>query len=255
MAAKSLQGGKLWSEPAFLERMRQVGLQHYHDKHPFHLQLAEGRLPLAAIRCWIRNRFYYQRNIPVKDAFILTHAPRFVRKIWIHRISDHDGVDASRQNGGIQSWVRLDLGVSGEAPPGFAGKSQRKQEEILQAHEVKLESAPVLPGVRTAVDAYVHFAQTARWELAVASSLTEMFAPDLMNHRLACLEKYYPAIPAWSYDYFRNRPPLAKRDQQEAWSLTARSCTSPELQRKAVAALRFKCQLLWNMLDAIMAES
>jgi pyrroloquinoline-quinone synthase len=233
--------------------MREVGLKHYHDKHPFHLRLEEGRLPLAAIRCWIRNRFHYQRNIPIKDAFILTNAPRHVRKIWIHRIGDHDGVDATGWKGGIQTWVRLDLGVSGEAPSGFARKSNRKQAEILKAHEEMLESAPVLPGVRAAVDAYVNFARESRWELAVASSLTEMFAPDLMIRRLASLEEHYPSIPAWAYDYFRNRPPLARRDQQEAWALTAQSCTTPELQRKAVLALRFKCKLLWEMLDAIMA--
>ena len=255
MAAKSLQGGKLWSEPEFLGRMREVGLKHYHDKHPFHLLLAEGRLPIAAIRCWIRNRFYYQRNIPIKDAFILTNAPRHVRKIWIHRIGDHDGVDATGWLGGIQTWVRLDLGVSGEAPAGFARASGRKQAEILEAHEEKLQLAPVLPGVRAAVDAYVNFARSARWELAVASSLTEMFAPDLMNRRLASLERHYPSIPSWSYDYFRNRPPLARRDQKEAWALTARSCTTPKLQRQAVAALKFKCDLLWAMLDAIMADS
>ncbi len=254
MKAKNLGGANLWSEADFLRRMREVGLKHYHDKHPFHLLLAEGRLPLAAIRCWIRNRFYYQRKIPIKDAFILTNAPRHVRKIWIHRIGDHDGIDATGWTGGIQTWVRLDLGVSGEAPPGFARKSIREQTEILQAHEEKLQTAPVLPGVRAAVDAYVNFARTARWELAVASSLTEMFAPDLMNRRLASLERHYPMIPSWSYDYFRNRPPLARRDQKEAWALTARNCTTPKLQRHAVAALRFKCDLLWKMLDAIMAN-
>jgi pyrroloquinoline-quinone synthase len=255
MTAKKLPRGGLWSEPVFLGRMRDVGRKHYHDKHPFHLRLEEGRLPLAAIRCWIRNRFYYQRNIPIKDAFILTNAPRHVRKIWIHRIGDHDGVDATGWKGGISTWVRLDLGVSGEAPPGFARKSSRQQEAILQAHEEKLESAPVLPGVRAAVDAYVDFARDSRWELAVASSLTEMFAPDLMIRRLAGLERHYPSIPAWSYDYFRNRPPLARRDQKEAWALTAQSCTTPGLQRQAVAALRFKCDLLWRMLDAITAAS
>jgi pyrroloquinoline-quinone synthase len=255
MAAKNLQDGKLWSEPEFLGRMRDVGLKHYHDKHPFHLQLGEGRLPIEAIRRWIRNRFHYQNNIPVKDAYILANAPRHVRKIWIHRISDHDGVDATGWIGGISSWVRLDLGVSGEAPPEFARASLRKQAGILQAHEEKLQSAPVLPGVRSAVGAYVQFAQKARWELAVASSLTEMFAPDLIIRRLASLEKHYPSIPSWSYDYFRSRPPLTRQDRKEAWALTAQNCTSPELQRQAVAALRFKCELLWKMLDAIMADS
>src|SRR5579863_4025595 len=133
---------ELWSEEDFHRRMRQVGEQRYYDKHPFHLLLEEGKLDRAALGCWIRNRFYYQRNIPVKDAFILAHAPREARKVWLHRITDHDGDDASNRPGGIQSWVRLDLGVSGEAPPGFEGKSSEEQSIILNAHEEKLNAAP-----------------------------------------------------------------------------------------------------------------
>ena len=37
----------------------------------------------------------------------------------------------------------------------------------------------LLPGVRFAVDAYVNFARTQPWPVAIASSLTELFAPDL----------------------------------------------------------------------------
>jgi pyrroloquinoline-quinone synthase len=254
MSVNSNQSDKLdlWPEPEFFERMRRVGTENYYDKHPFHVLLGEGKLPMTAIQCWIRNRFYYQRNIPVKDAYILANSPRHVRRIWLHRITDHDGADAS-QMGGIQSWVRLDLGVWGEAPEGFAAKSSQEQTDILNAHEEKLNRAPVLPGVKAAVDSYVDFAREKRWELAVASSLTEMFAPDLMTRRLASMEKHYPAIPSWSYDYFRNRPPQAKRDQGEAWALVARHCDTPELQREAVTALEFKCGVLWKMLDAIMA--
>ncbi len=89
-------------------------------------------------------------------------------------------------------------------------------------------------------------------ELAIASSLTEMFAPDLMSRRLACLERHYPEIPSWAYDYFRNRPPQAKRDCGEAWSIVVRGCATPKAQREAVKALEFKCSVLWSMLDAIL---
>lgn len=246
---------EFWTEREFFERMKRVGEQNYYDKHPFHLLLAEGRLPMSAIQCWIRNRFYYQRNIPVKDAYILANAPREVRRIWLHRITDHDGLEGAGVTGGIQSWVRLDLGVWGEAPEDFGSKTSEEQTAILKAHEEKLNHAPVLRGVKSAVDSYVNFARDQRWELAVASSLTEMFAPDLMTRRLASMEKHYPAIPAWSYDYFRNRPPQARRDQGEAWALVARHCSTPKLQRQAVAALEFKCGVLWKMLDAIMAAS
>lgn len=245
---------KRWNEDEFYARMRQVGERSYYDKHPFHLRLNKGELSIGAIRCWIRNRFYYQRNIPIKDAYILANSPREVRRIWIHRITDHDGIEGLEQPGGIEAWVRLDLGVSGKAPRGFETRSRTGQALVLQRHEAKLYEVPVLAGVRSAVQAYVAYARKARWELAVASSLTEMFAPDLMIRRLAALEKNYRQIPTWAYDYFRNRPPQARRDCGEAWSLVVKHCDTAKAQREAVKALQFKCGVLWRMLDAIMAD-
>ena len=64
---------ELWSETVFRERMRHVGEESYYDKHPFHLLLNDGRLHIDAIRCWIRNRFYYQSHIPIKDACVLAN--------------------------------------------------------------------------------------------------------------------------------------------------------------------------------------
>src|SRR6266404_5015614 len=82
-----------WDRETFVENLRAVGARAYHDKHPFHVAMNEGRLSPEALRGWVANRFYYQRNIPLKDAAILSNCPvREVRRIWIHRILDHDGV-------------------------------------------------------------------------------------------------------------------------------------------------------------------
>src|SRR5438067_13023694 len=80
-------------DETFVENLRAVGARAYHDKHPFHVAMNEGRLSSEALRGWVANRFYYQRNIPIKDAAILSNCPvREVRRTWIHRILDHDGV-------------------------------------------------------------------------------------------------------------------------------------------------------------------
>src|SRR5438874_2496610 len=216
---------------AFLERLREVGARAYHDKHPFHLAMNDGRLPPHAIRSWVANRFYYQQNIPRKDAAILANCPvREIRRTWIHRIIDHDG-NAS-DDGGIEAWLRL-----GEA----CGLT--RNELIANRH--------LIPGVRFAVDAYVNFARTEPWPIAIASSLTELFAPDLMATRLAAFEKYYSWIDSRGLDYFRRRVTQARRDSDEALAMTLDHCNTPELQREAVRALQFKCDLLWSMLDAI----
>jgi pyrroloquinoline-quinone synthase len=248
----------LWDRETFIEKLRAVGERAYHDKHPFHVAMNEGRLAPEALRGWVANRFYYQRNIPIKDAAILANCPvREVRRAWIHRILDHDGIssgvvesavlsgesamqspDALRtartttSQGGIEAWLRLgeSCGLSG--------------------HEL-LGNQHLLPGMRFAVDAYVNFARTQPWPIAIASSLTELFAPDLMTARLAAFEKFYQWIDPRGLDYFRRRITQARRDSGEALAITLEYCKTPELQGEAVRALEFKCDVLWSMLDAI----
>src|SRR4051812_30906700 len=193
----------------FLARLREVGSRAYHDKHPFHVAMNAGALSRDALRGWVANRFYYQRNIPIKDAAIISNCPlREIRRTWIHRIHDHDGNE--KNQGGIEAWLHL-----GEA----CGVSR---DELLQNRMLQ-------PGVRFAVDAYVNFARTEPWPVAIASSLTELFAPDLMATRLAAFEKFYPWIDESGLDYFRRRVTQARRDSDEALQITLQHCNTPEL--------------------------
>jgi pyrroloquinoline-quinone synthase len=222
-----------WKPREFTARLRKVGQASYHHLHPFHLLMNSGRLEKAAIRTWVANRFYYQVNIPVKDAAILSNCPiREVRRVWLHRIVDHDGVRGDE--GGLGAWLRL-----GEA----CGLKRREM----------LAGEGVLPGVRFAVDAYVNFARTQPWPVAVASSLTELFAPDLMAKRLDAFETFYKWVEPRGLEYFKSRLTQARRDSREGLELTLKFCNTRGLQEAAVKALQFKCDLLWAMLDAIHA--
>jgi pyrroloquinoline-quinone synthase len=222
---------ELLDRETFTANLRAVGVRAYHDKHPFHVAMNEGRLSPDALRGWVANRFYYQSNIPIKDAAILSNCPlREVRRVWIHRIVDHDG--SGENEGGIEAWLRL-----GEA----CGVSRNEL----------LEDRHLLPGVRFAVDAYVNFARMQPWPVAIASSLTELFAPDLMAARLAGFEKFYTWIDSSGLDYFRRRVTQARRDSGEALAIALEHCNRRELQNAAIRALEFKCDVLWSMLDAI----
>jgi len=221
----------LLDRETFIAKLREVGFRAYHHKHPFHLAMNEGQLSRDALRGWVVNRFYYQLNIPLKDAAILSNCPlREVRRLWIHRIVDHDG--SSDSEGGIEAWLRL-----GKA----CGLSR---DELMQGQHL-------LPGVRFAVDAYVNLARTQPWPVAIASSLTELFAPDLMEARLAAFEKFYTWIDPSGLDYFRRRVTQARRDSNEALEIATEHCKTRELQNAAIRALEFKCDVLWSMLDAI----
>jgi len=210
--------------------------RRYHDQHPFHRKMNEGKLSPGQIRGWAANRFYYQENIPRKDAAIIANCPdRDVRRRWVQRILDHDGPyhdGVGGSEGGIEAWLRL-----AEAT-GLTREEMRDERHVV-------------PGVRFAVDAYVNFARTRPWVEAVASSLTELFAPDLMAERLAAFERYYPWIDPAGLAYFRARLSQAPRDSRHALQVVTRHCRTPDQQAAAVAALSFKCDVLWSMLDAI----
>ena len=214
----------------FVEALRSQS-RHYHDQHPFHVRMNDGRLSRRQIQGWVANRFYYQENIPRKDAAILANCPdREVRRRWIRRIIDHDGTAGTE--GGIEAWLRLGEAVG------------------LTRDEVQ-DRRHLVPGVRFAVDAYVTFAQTRPWVEAVASSLTELFAPDLMAERLAAFERCYPWIDRDGLAYFRARLEQAPRDSEHALEVVTERCWSAEDQTRAVEALSFKCDVLWSMMDAI----
>jgi pyrroloquinoline-quinone synthase len=190
-----------------------------------------GQLTREELQRWVANRFYYQKCIPLKDAAIMANCPEVeVRRAWVQRIIDHDGTVAG--TGGTESWLRLGeaLGVS--------------RDELTSERRV-------LPAVRFAVDAYVNFARERSWLEAVASSLTELFGPAAMSVRLEALERHYPWIDPAGLEYFRARLVKAPRDAQYALDLTVERCRTPEQQDAAVAALRFKTEVLWAQLDAI----
>jgi pyrroloquinoline-quinone synthase len=219
-----------WEPEEFVERLRAQGTR-YHNLHPFHKRMDAGELSREELQRWVTNRFYYQKCIPLKDAAILANCPEVeVRRAWIARIIDHDGTAGS--TGGIESWLAL-----GEA---------------LGVSRANLESERgVLPGVRYAVDAYVNFARQKPWIEAVASSLTELFGPAAIRVRLDALQRHYSWIDPAGLEYFRTRLVKAPRDAQYALEITVQRSRTREQQEAAVAALRFKTEMLWAQLDAI----
>lgn len=219
-----------WSPEEFEATLRAREI-YYHINHPYHVEMASGRLSREQIQGWVANRFYYQIKIPIKDATILANCPdRDTRRLWIQRIHDHDG--HGDDPGGIEAWTRL-----GEA----VGIS--REDLWSQKH--------VLPGVRFAVDAYVNFARNASWQEAACSSLTEMFAPTIHKQRLSGWPDLYPWIDQDGLAYFRKRVSQASRDVEHGLAITLEHFQSRAQQERAVEILQFKLDILWTMLDAM----
>src|SRR5579863_10089233 len=134
-AAEILRDTPLLSAEELKARLRAVGEERYHHRHPFHLLMHEGELSRGQLQAWALNRYYYQSIIPIKDSIILSRSedPDF-RRAWRKRVIDHDG-DAT-QAGGIERWIRL------------AQATGLERERVLLGDEV-------LPATRYAVDAYL----------------------------------------------------------------------------------------------------
>jgi pyrroloquinoline-quinone synthase len=218
----------------FEARLRRVGAERYHHLHPFNVRMHEGALAPGEIRTWVANRYYYQTRIPIKDGLILAKSqdPAF-RRAWISRIHDHDG--ARPGEGGLALWLAL----------GDAVGLERARVESLQ---------DVLPGVRRACDAYVELVASSDLVTAVASSLTELFAADIMPVRIAAFEKHYPWVRTEGLAYFRTRTRQAPADAAFGLDFVLREARTPEAQARCEAALLRKCEILWALLDAVEAS-
>ncbi len=219
-----------WTKKDFEQKLRDKG-KYYHIHHPFHVAMNRGNCSREQIQGWVANRFYYQVTIPNKDAAIMSNCTdRDVRREWVQRIRDHDGVDG--EDGGIEAWLRLAEAVG------------MTRAQII-SHEF------VLPGVRFACDAYLNFARRATWQEAACSSLTELFAPEIHQSRLDSWPTHYPWIEAAGYQYFRKRLSEARRDVQHGLNITLEHFKTREQQEHALGILQFKLDVLWTMLDAM----
>jgi pyrroloquinoline-quinone synthase len=222
-----------WSPVEFEDRLRQIGLERYHYRHPFNLRMHDGTLSEQEIQTWVRNRYYYQTRIPIKDALIIAKArnPQF-RREWVQRIHDHDGVEPG--DGGLELWLTLADAV------GLSRDSVANLDRVL-------------PGVRAACDAYVDFVSGHNLLESVAASLTEMFAGDIMKVRIAAFEQHYPWVTVDGLRYFQSRTTQAPRDAAWGLSYVIEHACEQEDQQRCAKALARKCEILWNLLDAIEA--
>jgi len=215
----------------FVDRLRSEGASRYHHRHPFNIRMHAGELKKGDLQRWVYNRYYYQTRIPIKGALIVSKSdsPSF-RRAWIRRIGDHDG--SKEGEGGLHEWLVLASGLG------------------LDAADVR-SCQKVLPAVRAVCDAYVALVRDRSLIEAVASSLTEHFAPDIMMTRIAAWERHYPWVDAAALAYFRSRIPRASRDAEEALAFVVEHATTREAQEACVRALIDKCKILWALLDAV----
>jgi coenzyme PQQ biosynthesis protein C len=219
-------------EPNELEaKLREIGAKRYHRLHPFHALLHGGKCSKHQVQAWALNRYYYQSMIPIKDASLIARCDDpAIRRAWRSRLIDHDG--EGEDDGGIARWLKLTDGLG-----------------LERDYVTSLRG--VLPATCFAVDAYVRFVREKSLLEAIASSLTEMFSPVIIGERMEGMLANYDFVTAATLSYFDRRPPQAKRDSDFALHHVIQYARTPDTQAAVFAALVFKCDVLWAMLDAL----
>jgi coenzyme PQQ biosynthesis protein C len=221
-----------WTPEVFEAKIRAVGTERYHDKHEFHKLLHGGKLNKGQVAAWALNRYCYQEAVPRKDAALMSRVyDREFRREWIHRVHDHDG-QLPEEHGGIERWLKLTdcLGLDREYVTSMRG---------------------ALPATRFAVEAYVRYVVEQPLPIAVASSLTELFAPSIHRERIAGMLANYDFVNDEVMAYFKRRLTQAPRDATFALEFVKANARTREMQEACVAAVEFKCNVLWAQLDAL----
>lgn len=219
------------SSEALEKRLRRIGAERYHDKHPFHALMRDGKLNKGQIQAWALNRYYYQSRIPIKDSVIMSRLTDVeTRRIWSQRVIDHDG--SHEGQGGIRKWLHL-------------------CERLGLDRDYVVSEEGILPATRYAVDAYVNFVRERPLLQAIASSLTELFSPAIISERTSSMLKRYDFVDEDALIYFKARLTQAPRDADFALEYVKRKATTPKLRESVCQALLFKTDLLWAQLDAL----
>jgi coenzyme PQQ biosynthesis protein C len=216
----------------FEAAIRAVGPERYHDLHPFHHMLHGGKLNKGQVQAWALNRYCYQSAVPRKDAALVSRVyDRELRREWTHRILDHDGL-LPDEEGGIERWLVLTDGLGLD-------------------RDYVISRRGALPATIFAVEAYVTFVREQPLTIAVASSLTELFAPKIHKERIAGMLENYSFIDDKVMAYFKRRLTQAPRDADFALNYILKNARTREEQQACIDAVRFKCNVLWVQLDAL----
>lgn len=211
--------------------LRAIGKERYHNLHPFHRLLHAGKLNRGQVQAWALNRYWYQAAIPVKDSILMARLPTVeLRREWRRRIEDHDGRPG--EPGGIERWLKLAEGVG-------------LDRDMVERADL------ILPETRFAVDAYVHFVRDRSVLEAVASSLTELFSPTIISERVSGMIANYDWITQDTLAYFTPRLTQAPKDSDFALAYVRDHADTVEKQQAVLAALRFKCDVLWSQLNGL----
>ncbi|PPR28723.1 MAG: Pyrroloquinoline-quinone synthase [Alphaproteobacteria bacterium MarineAlpha9_Bin1] len=219
------------SRKQFISALTKLGQEMYHSLHPFHKLLHTGKLSHGQVQAWALNRYYYQCSIPRKDLTLMARIDDVeLRLEWRSRVIDHEGdIDGK---GGIKRYLQL---------------CERLDLNLNYVKSCK----GLLPASKFAVDNYISFVREKSLLEAIASSLTEIYAPSIHKERIDGLSKHYKWADDYALAYFKKRINQARKDVEFGREWVIKNAKTRDDQEAVLAAVRFKTEVLWAQLDAL----
>jgi len=217
------------------ERRRFVKKGRIKQPHSWNVALGEGKVSREAVIEYVKNRHYFLANINRKDAQIIANCPvSEARRLLMRKYIDEEGQDivGGKLGAHYEMWVKVGegLGISRDELNSFKD---------------------VLPAYRYTVDAIFNFAKHHGWlEGLAATYATEgqmwrRYTPR-EEHRDTqilgegeALKKFF-GLPDQALEFFNVHSDANDEHGDICENIIKKYCTTQELQRKALAAARFR---------------
>lgn len=217
------------------ERRRCVKTGRIKQPHPWNVALGQGKVSREALVEYMKNRYYFLANINRKDAQIIANCPiSEARRSLMRKYIDEEGQDivGGKFGSHYAMWIKVSdaLGISRDVMNSFKD---------------------VLPAYRYTVDAIFNFAKNHSWlEGLAATYATEgqmwrRYTPKEEHrdeHILGegeVLKKVY-GLPEEALEFYYVHSDANDEHGDICERILKQYCTTQELQRKALAAARFR---------------
>jgi pyrroloquinoline-quinone synthase len=201
------------------------------SRRKFSQLLVSGKASKELLRGWAVNWFYFEKNVPKKDAAIISNCDIVsVRRLWVTKILEHDGFGHNR--GAIEGWLKFAIGLG------------------LTNHAVT--EARYLDGVTSAVADYLSFVRSKSWVEGIATSIGMLFVPEFVVQRLVAFRRYYPWVEPNALDYFRELYSKARKDGRAAMQLVIRYADTPTLKADSIKAASVGSEIQDRIMQSIM---
>ena len=217
------------------ERRRYVKAGRIKQPHPWSVAVGQGKVSREALAEYVKNRYYFLVNINRKDAQIIANCPvPEARRMLMRKYLDEEGQDivGGKLGAHYYMWLKVSdaLGVPREIMNSFRD---------------------VLPVYKYTVDAVFNFAKNQSWLEGVAATyateggMWRRYTPreehreeGLLSEGEA-LERYY-GLPEDALEFYFVHSAANDEHGDIGESILKKYCTTKELQRKALAAARFR---------------